>query len=811
MTWPFENDTDVIVKKLAKRSLAVERRRNLMVVTAVALAAFLVCFAAVISVSVARIQRNQVTDTYEAVFNGIDASGVAALKELPEFARVGEYYLLGQEHSKQGYNASYLYCDSDMMYIARSQMELVKGRLPELANEIAVSEYFFSVSGLDAKTGETVRLDTGSFYGDYTVTGILKGAGEKEANTCVVAVSKAALTQWPGYDPAGYRAYVHFKNDRQLDQETMAARCREIAAQFGSPHVGMNSNYFTYYSRSVDFVSVFGIAALVLAGGYVVIQSIFRISVNDKIQSYGQLRTVGATSKQLRRIVKEESRRLAGIGILLGILPGVGGGLLLFPKGFHGAYYGMAVLLTAVVCRFMVSVSVHGPIKIVANISPLEAMRFSAGQEKIRSRKKRRKLSPLSMGFANFRRDCKKSVSIAVSLSLGGILFLVVSSMVLTRSPEQVARLLFPDGDYKIYLSSGQPEEDIMAAGNPLNEELRRELLSVDGVTDVLATRRSLHAKFGTSESAEAGMCDILTEENRLDIENALVSGVMPTDVHSVLLGANYRKYHADMDVGCAMELTLGQETVSVTISGLFDAAKTANGHGALAMDSAALFVPEELFYDLHPEIENFDYSWSIVSDPEKEESVERRLKEIVSARSNLGLDTIAMHIEYEKMQGSIIFSSLQALSCLIFLFGVVNLINTTLSNQMSRKRESSILRSVGLTGRQLCRMNVIEGMCYAFFAALIVLILGLPLSAAVCAEVSKKSFAGTVVPYRFPFPEMGLFFLVLFGMEVILSVWMVCRQKKQSLTEQSDGISAGWETSLLAGGKKYISFKRKD
>ena len=31
---------------------------------------------------------------------------------------------------------------------------------------------------------------------------------------------------------------------------------------------------------------------------------------------------------------------------------------------------------------------------------------------------------------------------------------------------------------------------------------------------------------------------------------------------------------------------------------------------------------------------------------------------------------------------------------------GVVNLINTTLSNQMSRKRENSILRSVGLTGK---------------------------------------------------------------------------------------------------------------
>ncbi len=106
--------------------------------------------------------------------------------------------------------ASYVYCDSDMMYIARSQMELVKGELPTQANEVAVSEYFLSANGYNAKIGETVRLDTESFHGDYTVTGIL---------------------------------------------------------------------------------------------------SDFRISVNDKIQSYGQLRTIGATSRQLRRIVKKESGR----------------------------------------------------------------------------------------------------------------------------------------------------------------------------------------------------------------------------------------------------------------------------------------------------------------------------------------------------------------------------------------------------------------------------------------------------------------------------------------------------------------------
>ena len=786
MTWPFENDTGAVVKKLAKRSLASEKRRNLMVVIAVALAAFLISFAAILSVSVAQIQRNQVADTYEAVFTGVDASDMAALKGLPEFARVGEYYLLGQEHSEQGYNASYVYCDSDMMYIARSQMELVKGKLPEQINEVAVSEYFLSTYGLGAGIGETVRLDTESFYGDYVVTGILSAMGEKEGNTCAIAVSKAALTQWARFDPAGYRAYVHFQGDRQFDQETLTAHCREIAGRYGLPPAGMNNSYFTYYSKSIDFSTIGGIAALVLMGGYVVIQSIFRISIQDKIQSYGQLRTIGATSKQIRRIVKKESRRLGGIGILLGVLLGAGGGFLLFPKGFHGLYYGAAVLLTNLVCWFMVSVSVRVPVKIAAGISPLEAVRFSAGQERIHSRKKRTRLSPVSMGIANFQRDRKKAVSIAASFSLGGILLLIVSSVVLTRSPEQAARLYFPDGDYKIYLSSEQPEEEIMASGNPLNEELRQEILSVDGVTDVLVTRQSLHAKFGTSAGTEAGMCDALTDENRQEVEAALISGAMPADAHSVLLAASYQKHLAEMDVGAAMELSLGQKTVTVTISGLLDPVRgTSNGHGALALDSVALFAPEELFRELHPEIENFDYSWSIVSDPKKAERVEAGLQEILSSRSNLGLDTIGTHIAYEKMQSGLIFGGLQALSWLIFLFGVVNLINTTLSNQMSRKRENSILRTVGLTGKQLCRMNICEGLCYAAFAALAVLLAGLPMAVVVCREVSRQSFAGEIVPYHFPSLEMGLFLLVLFGLEFLLSAWTAGRQRKQSLMEQ--------------------------
>ena len=78
-----------------------------------------------------------------------------------------------------------------------------------------------------------------------------------------------------------------------------------------------------------------GVIALVLISGYIVIQSIFRISINDKIRSYGQLRTSGATPKQIKRIVKNEGRKLGSIGILIGTVLGVCGGFLLFSKGFN--------------------------------------------------------------------------------------------------------------------------------------------------------------------------------------------------------------------------------------------------------------------------------------------------------------------------------------------------------------------------------------------------------------------------------------------------------------------------------------------
>ena len=783
MTWPFENDTSAITKKLAKKSLQSEKRRNLMVVIAVALAAFLICFTGIVSTSLTQMQRNQVVDTYEAVWLGVEENDIETLKGVPEFERVGGYYLLGEELSEQGYHASYVYNDAEMMEIGRDQMKLLEGNLPQKANEVVVSEYFLSTYGHNAKIGDTVTLDTESFHGDYVVTGIMDSVNEKEANTCAIILSNAALTEWKGFDPAGYRAYVHFKNSVQLDEELMSSYCREVAEEYQLSMPKMNSKYFAYASKSFDFLPIVGVIAIVLIGGYIVIQSIFRISINDKIQSYGQLRTIGATPKQIKRIVKREGHKLGSIGILIGTVLGVCGGFLLFSKGFNAVSYVATVILTLISSWIMVSVSIRKPVKIAAGISPIEAVRFTPAQKDIRSRKKNIKLNPVSMGIANFKRDRKKTVAIVASLSLGGIILLVVSSIVLLRSPEALARQEFPDGDYKVYLDSKLSEQEVMAAGNPLNEELKQEILSIDGVTDVIAKRQSLHINYNVNGIEYGGMCDILTDQNYSKVEASLIEGTMPTDTHSILIdSATSNREH--IGVGETAELISGKSTIPVTISGVFNN-NLDNGHGTHHFDGVLEFAPEALFHELHPEITSFDYSWSIVSDPQKADHVRDELKNIISAHTDIALDDINTVIEYEKNINSFVFGSMEVLSWLVFLFGVINLINTTLSNQMSRKQENSVLRSIGLTQKQLCKMNICEGLCYAFFATLATLIVGLPASIFACSKFSVGAFAGKVVPYKFPVLEMGLFILVLFGMELILSVWTVRRQKKQSLIEQ--------------------------
>ena len=130
------------------------------------------------------------------------------------------------------------------------------------------------------------------------------------------------------------------------------------------------------------------------------------------------------------------------------------------------------------------------------------------------------------------------------------------------------------------------------------------------------------------------------------------------------------------------------------------------------------------------------------------------------------------------------IYFVLQVISILIFLFGVINLINTTLSNQLFRRREYSVLRSIGLTEKQLYKVIIGEGMCYSILSICMTLLIGTPIAMLICRQMSISCY-GKVVEYSFPFFYMGIYVLVLLLIQVILSIYQIREQKKKSIIDQ--------------------------
>lgn len=191
----------------------------------------------------------------------------------------------------------------------------------------------------------------------------------------------------------------------------------------------------------------------------------------------------------------------------------------------------------------------------------------------------------------------------------------------------------------------------------------------------------------------------------------------------------------------------------------------------------------EDAFKELLPGINNFDFTWVINIDPREESSVDENLRNTISQNEDIAIESFSERVNrYEK--NNTIYLILQMISSLIFLFGVINLINTTLSNQLFRRREYSVLRSIGLTEKQLYKVIIGEGMCYSILSICMTLLIGTPIAMLICRQMSISCY-GKVVEYSFPFFYMGIYVLVLLLIQVILSIYQIREQKKKSIIDQ--------------------------
>ena len=80
----------------------------------------------------------------------------------------------------------------------------------------------------------------------------------------------------------------------------------------------------------------------------------------------------------------------------------------------------------------------------------------------------------------------------------------------------------------------------------------------------------------------------------------------------------DYAEDMIGVDVGSVIKLTIGDQEIPVTVSGLLINDGLKNGHGPLALDSTCIVATKELFQEAMPMIDCFDYSWSISAIPKR-------------------------------------------------------------------------------------------------------------------------------------------------------------------------------------------------
>lgn len=105
-------------------------------------------------------------------------------------------------------------------------------------------------------------------------------------------------------------------------------------------------------------------------------------------------------------------------------------------------------------------------------------------------------------------------------------------------------------------------------------------------------------------------------------------------------------------------------------------------------------------------------------------------------------------------------------LSIIIGMVGVLNFINAILTEIFTRRREFAVLQSVGMTGKQLNRMLVAEGLYYSLGAVLLSFVLNIVVGPAVAAVLSSLfwffSYKLIVIPIIAVIPFFALLGIIL-------------------------------------------------
>ena len=460
----FGNNNTEVIKRLSKRYFKKNRIRNLAAILAIMLTAFL--FTSITSLvfsmssSIQLSMQMQKGSKADGDIRYLTEEQYQELQNSDFIKEAGCRRFVGFASNASGHMVEINYADP-------VQQELTfctptHGKAPKKANEIATTDQALEALGVEAKVGETVPVEFTLRGETYQYEMVVSGWWEAANDTgSLLIVSEQFVKDNPEIfvntyaedrEIAGtYMADVVLKDKRHIQKQL-----QEFALSVGGEPEQMNAdNYIACSQNQVGnamlqpgmMLSVVVFVLLFVVSGYLLIYNIFDISVMQDVRQYGLLRTIGTSTRQIKKIVNRQAIWLTMIGLPLGLIFGFLVSKMLLPvvmKFFQAnslnamkvSVSPLIFLIAAVFTIFTVIISTRKPAKKAAKISPLEAIRYTGQENKKTKKTKRTHGAKLSyMAFSNLGRNKRRSVFIVLSMLLCIVLF--NSIIVITQSMDE--------------------------------------------------------------------------------------------------------------------------------------------------------------------------------------------------------------------------------------------------------------------------------------------------------------------------------------------------------------------------------------
>lgn len=793
----FGNNNQAVIRKLADRSIKSDKRSRAFLLLTIALAVCMVFSIFLVSTGTQEEYKNTQRGKAQIGILGITDEQLALLRQNENVSWVGEYSALGLFY-EEGKTITVAYGNEE--YFLQQEKITFQGNIPQSKNEIMLPQNYLDFLGGAYTPGDTILLDlTGT--GDeayYTLSAILDE--DKESNGYFVYVSKELAYDLAG-DTFQVTGYTRLNTDA-IDSASILDFSNRAIKDTGIEEGQVNlTEYFAVMSGAIKSglpIPVPLLAALTAVLAATIVYGVFYTKITKNVQMIGQLRTIGMTKRQIKRMAGKEGRKYAIRGIPLGLLCGALIGFIGCPDGFRLKTAIIYAAVISVMAFITVNIAIFKPVRVAMNISPVEGSKYImyAGKKK-RSRKLHRKLTPFNLAKINIQRNKQKAVLTILMIGLSGALLLVTATVAGSIDPEKQARFkYYPSGEVQIQVkniigSSFDKEAEpygsskLQLEGNPLAEQaLMQELIKIDGVEKITSSDcvyMTITFPGGSgSITSISNFFPTLNKEQMEEKQFVLSSGTV-----------NYNDMVAQNGILVAEDIAQVGDTLQVegrSFDGStfhIDAVVVGTYNLTDLMERSPLVPGSPYFimtYDMAKNLTGITDQTGVLAlkvTPDHFDEVLSTVQEIADQSGKITVDTIEQTIKNIQYRYSSSIKALYMTAAILFTFGSISLMNMLMVDFQNRRREFGLFEAVGTTQNQLKGILKREIGIYLSGSFVISLLGGSVLSIIVCERLDN---ANHCISLKLPWMFLLALIVVMAGIYLIFSMYAKSELKKTSI-----------------------------